>query len=206
MSLPPPPGFAAFAATLTHALSVRTAVITMGCSVAVGNDASQTRSNIHGALFGAGNLLDPDFLDADWTITSSYLLQNDAGVFTSDEFVMATPGTLVTTTLPPNVSVVMNKRTALAGRQYRGRMAIPGAYMPESLVNDVGIIDAGTVLLMALRAAASLGDSIAQGNQFHLLHGLHGTPPVLPPPTPTPITSMTISPLVGTQRKRLRRT
>lgn len=100
--------------------------------------------------------------------------------------------------VPPQVSVIVNKGTALGGRSGRGRMFVPG--IPEGSVTPAGLIDGGvqsdwnTDLIEFATALA--GDDLS----LVLLHG-----PDSPVTVPTPITSLIVSAKVGTQRDRLRR-
>lgn len=100
--------------------------------------------------------------------------------------------------VPPQVSVIMNKATALGGRSGRGRMFIPG--LPEGLVNPAGVID-GTTIANWNAAAEDFVDALTTALLGPVL--LHG--PDSPLTVPTPLTSITTSSKVGTQRDRLRR-
>lgn len=202
MSLPPPPGFGAFAATFTEVNSARNAVITMGCAVSGAATAAGTLSNVSASLFGAGCLMPLTALGDTWELTNEYCLINQAGVLTSAALALTTPGTGGHSVVTPQVSVVMNKHTVLAGRQYRGRMAIPSGYLLEGDVDEAGVITPANVTAFNAGAVVSLAAAVTNGVRFHLLHSVPASGIV---PAPTPITSMICSPLVGTQRKRLRR-
>lgn len=109
------------------------------------------------------------------------------------------PGASTQDGVTPNVSVLVQKNTGLGGRSGRGRFYIPG--LPESTVLSSGIIGPSTVA--AIQDAMTL---------FHSALVTGDLPPLLlhadlsaPIDTPLPITSLTVSNRVATQRRRNRR-
>lgn len=154
--------------------------------------------------------------------------RQDGGGDTVETYLFATPpaGGMADSAMPPNVAVVAEKRTALAGRRNTGRMFVPG--VPSGDDDSAGRLAASritgwnTVLaafLSALGAAASGTGPTAQAPvTMVLLHGnLTTTTRIRSGDTttvttvrgaagalPTPVTSLTVDPIVGTQRRRLR--
>lgn len=110
----------------------------------------------------------------------------------------------------PQVAVIFTKRTAFGGRQFRGRMYMPGLLL-QTDVTEGGRI--GTSRHTAIAAQADvLVASLISGSAF--IRGSGGTPMVLlhsqpasgsAPPAPTIVTSIQVQTLVGTQRGRLPR-
>lgn len=99
--------------------------------------------------------------------------------------------------LPPNVTHVVNKNTALAGRKGKGRMYIPGA--KEAGVSNAGLHDAAglatyNTALANLKTAVEATAGI--GNLYLLGHSAAWGP--------YQITSLTMRSLVGTQVRRVR--
>lgn len=118
---------------------------------------------------------------------------------------------------PQNCSMLLRKKTARAGRRNSGRMYLPAGYMAEEDVTATGA-----------HATAALNSYMANATQFFdnltdstvpldrpktdvfpmLLHSepVDGDGNVTgPAPVPTEITSLTIDPIIATQRQRLRR-
>lgn len=100
-------------------------------------------------------------------------------------------------TLTPQCSLLVTKRTNLGGRAGRGRMYV-GAPL-EDYVNNVGVVD-GTYLGNVQTALDTLisGTETIIGGDAYLLHSG-------PTPAPTLITSLTVQPLLATQRRRMAR-
>lgn len=202
MALPPPIGYALYSQTFTQTASGRTAVVTMGVQPLAGATAAGTLSNVAAALNAANRIFDPATLDSSWSLTEQYCLFNNGGIMQSAQQFVSVAGTVAGNCVTPQVSIVMNKRTARAGRQFRGRTAIPAGFLQETDVDDSGTI--GGTRLTAFNLAASLTYSALAGNGVpaYLLHSMPLSGIL---PTPTPVTSFLVSGLVGTQRKRLRR-
>lgn len=100
--------------------------------------------------------------------------------------------------VPSNCAILLNKATAAGGRRNKGRMYTPPVWPNESAVNARGILLAADAVTIAGR-----------WNQFRLACGTAGLPWVLfhseVPFTPTPITSLSCSVQMATQRRRMRR-
>lgn len=101
------------------------------------------------------------------------------------------------------VSLLVKKRTAFGGVQFRGRL-----YMPSMFVQDTEVDYAGTVTgsrVTAINASWATwrtnGLLVTGVDDFVLLHS---TPQAGPAPDPTPIVSLTCDSIVATQRRRLR--
>lgn len=108
------------------------------------------------------------------------------------------PGSGSSATVPPNVSVLVQKHTAFGGRAGRGRMYFPG--WPEANLGSDGVLgeptrtnfEAEFTTTMALLDVGSLPQVV--------LHGAGS-----PLSTPSPVTSYTVATSAATQRRRLRR-
>jgi hypothetical protein len=126
------------------------------------------------------------------------LLDYDVGI---DTTIVA--GTLATTnTCPVNTAYLIHKRTAVAGRSGRGRLYLPG--VPENLVEDTGVLTAGTATAMTTaaqswRAAVEAATGVANMVIFHDSNGAAAAqlPPV--------VLNLVCDLKVSTQRRRLRR-
>lgn len=105
---------------------------------------------------------------------------------------------------PPNVTYLVKKTTAFAGRQYRGRLYWPFVNTNELLENGTFT---GTTLTRLTTACVNLyaapGTGSTTGVQGWVL--LHRETAAGAAPAPTPITSFQPSSTVATQRRRLER-
>lgn len=121
------------------------------------------------------------------------------------EYVSATnaAGTLASASaqMPQNCCVLIQKRTGTPGRRGRGRMYWPG--LVESEVDGVGTILASTVtrLTTMLNSWKATITASPQLGQPVLLH----QEGITPTPGPSTITQFSISPVLATQRRRLRK-
>lgn len=197
-----PSGYATWAATYRQSATGRAAVVTLGVLHTPIATAAGTRANINNAFFSTGGLLDPITLDTSWIIEGTYVLSNQGGVLTSDTVLVGLPGSDTHTSPPPNVSVLMNKRSALAGRQNRGKMSIPAGFIDETDIDEGGVIAGATQIALQAAALQSFNALVANNVPPYLLHSMPISGIL---PLPTAVTSFFINPLVGTQRKRLRR-
>lgn len=105
-------------------------------------------------------------------------------------------GTGTNTSPPANSSILITKRTGLAGRRYRGRMFLPCFGMAEAAVDAAGLLSGATVTAWNTRAGAFRTALSGVSLPLVLQHsdGAAGTP----------ISSLVVSALVGTQRGRIR--
>lgn len=176
--------------------------MTAGVGHSAAATAAGTRANISNAMLSSGGLLELALLDTGWELTSQYVLSNQGGVLTSNLSVTHSAGTDDHTSVTPNVAIVVNKNTGLAGRQYRGKFSMPAGYLPESEVNEAGIIDSTYVSSLQANADQTLAAMTTNAVPMYILHD---APLVGSTPVPTLVDSLVISDLVGTQRRRLRR-
>jgi hypothetical protein len=107
-------------------------------------------------------------------------------------------GEIVGGTLPPNTGYLIQKRTALGGREGRGRLTQMG--VPEAEVDDVGALDAGYQSICASAWTDFVSQLVAEGGlPFSAPRLLHNSATA-----PTLITGIACDALVATQRRRLR--
>lgn len=110
----------------------------------------------------------------------------------------AVVGTASTAAMPQNVSMLVHKRSASSGRKNRGRMYLPGGYLQETAVDPAGAVSSGLITSFGALLTAFLAD-LATGNLPMVIFHSDSVA------TPTLVTSLTIDPVIGTQRTRLRR-
>lgn len=119
----------------------------------------------------------------------------------------------INTSMAPNTAYLVNKVTALGGRRHRGRMFLPGVF--DGAVDDSGIVAGATVTQVQVALDDFLVSMGVFGLSLVILHspsyvwGLVGGQPrriysSATPPEPTPVTALTMTGMVATQRRRLR--
>lgn len=119
--------------------------------------------------------------------------RNDVSV---EEQTVGATGSLTDPPAPPNTAALIRFGTGLVGRQYRGRMYLPGVLL-DSEVRDDGTIN-DTVQASILGVMLYLKDLLDTSDYAPvILHSGVGTP--------TTITSINVESTVATQRRRLRR-
>lgn len=101
--------------------------------------------------------------------------------------------------LPQNCSFLMQKRSDLGGRRNRGRMYWP--IISEGNVNEVGEISSGFLSTLNTFADNFLAEAQNAANNLSAMVILHSSGD----PTPAVVTSVSVTPLIATQRRRLRR-
>lgn len=108
-----------------------------------------------------------------------------------------TVGGGVAAIMPPNNAILVNKHTGLGGRKNRGRFYLPS--VPEGSVDESGVIEA--VHLAGLQLAIDdWQTAVAAIADVGFLFVLHSDAL----DAPTEITSLTVNPIIATQRQRLR--
>jgi hypothetical protein len=136
-------------------------------------------------------------------------LQNDAppappvlGVFASARAATGSSGPL-----PQNSAYLFHKRTPQPGRRGRGRMYVPG--IPEAEVSSVGALSPGALGAAQQRATDFLlrfnPSSGALVNVQMVVLNSYQQSFIGPKPLPAVVNSLTIDPIIATQRRRLRR-
>ena len=93
------------------------------------------------------------------------------------------------------VSMLIGKVSSLGGRRGRGRMYIPA--IPESKIDPGGTLDATYASSAQTQATATLSAMLTNNVPMVLLHNDETIP--------TPVTSLAVSNIVATQRRRQRK-
>lgn len=112
----------------------------------------------------------------------------------SGEWVENIAGTGNAATAPPNVALLVRKKTLLGGRTGRGRFYLPG--VPEESIQVSGVLDSSTVAAFQSRVDAFLTALDTYGAPMQLLHSASSDA--------TPVISLVVDGRVATQRRRLR--
>lgn len=107
-------------------------------------------------------------------------------------------GTVTDSCVPANCAVLVKKNTALGGRRFRGRIFQPPTLLNEGAVDASGNIAAGGVAAIQATWDQFSGQLVANGYLPVLFHQGVGAP------APTLISSLQVTSLIATQRRRLR--
>lgn len=203
MALIIPDGFAQVTIPIRHVLMAREAVVTFGVEW---NPAGTAEAAL-------------DRIFSDWFETMGGVIDEActqgparASVGTSTDEHIQVEGTDTggssrsVEEAPPNVAMLIQKRTARGGRRGRGRMFVPWA-LDEGQVSGVGGITVGQVNLAQTAADAFLFNLLTidgDGGPFtmHILHVSGGS---TTPGPPDPVTALVVDNVVSTQRRRLGR-
>lgn len=126
----------------------------------------------------------------------------------SAEFSDPTNGTLTGSSTSPAISALIKKGTALGGKKHRGRLYLPS--MREADVNESGLITSGQVdelqnVFNGWRAQLEGDDYLLVLLHAYLLDDNDEPLPENQQTEPDTITSLTVDPVVATQRRRQRR-
>jgi hypothetical protein len=106
----------------------------------------------------------------------------------------------------PNCSVLVEKKTNFAGVRYRGRMSVPPCNIPENTISVAGVISNTELAVqqgMWDWVFSTLGSAGFNPYLFHA-PSKPGTVHPTTAPARTQIINFTVSPLIGTNRRRLR--
>lgn len=104
-------------------------------------------------------------------------------------------GTRAQPNVTPQVTLLAQKNTALGGRKQRGRMFLPGA--AEEDVNAAGLVSTAALGSWNTTLTDFLAALVTNAIPMVLLH--------TDATAPSPVTSMVLSELASTQRRRLRK-
>lgn len=194
-------------AVLTWNQTTRTQPIT--CTIGYDTDGSGISAALNAAAIfaaatstgGSGNICSAASMTTAWQFTGVTVYERrSAGPLTRGDSVAAPViGTLTSgaNELTLNTTLRVTKRTGFVGRAYRGRMFAPFTRL-EGLVSANGVIDASTLAVLRGQWTSFLTNMSTNLCDPVLLHSTAGV-------DPSPITSLFVQGVVGTQRRRLNR-
>jgi hypothetical protein len=202
--VPTASGFATCSYELKHATLARSSFLTFGIDPS-GTDPSAVATSLRSHFFAASSL--GSVLDSEVALIATHVsLGTDGGEDITG--IDPNPGncTRSGSSPTPNVAVLVHKRTARGGRRGRGRLYLPWACVPSDL-SENGTILGTRVTTLQTAVTAWLTACSGGAGPVVILHrdSLPGTEHPTPPGPPNVVTSMTVDPLVATQRRRLGR-
>jgi hypothetical protein len=196
-----PPGFANLTWHFDGPFQSKEATFSIGVEVADGvtnyDQLAQDGYDAFTSAWPQGDLSDQVALTR---VTA--LVGNDGAPLVG-EYGLNYPGNQAWTLPPPNVAVVMKKKTANAGVQYRGRCYLNNGFLSEAGVSNTGELDGGWRSTLIGNAGDFLTGLNAKARIERVVL-LHSQPQEGAAPVPTTVTSFTIDAIAATQRRRLR--
>jgi len=192
-----PPGWAQVTVPLQHAESTRVAAVVFGVEVGGQPDADLLAVAVQSRFQTS---LGPRF-DSQVLIGPARTVVGQDGAEPTQGATDFTGGGGASGSTPPsNVAVLARKRTARGGRRGAGRMFLPW-WMREDEANDTGRLTTAAITAGNTALANFLSGLQADGTDMVVLHSVGQTTPG----NPNVVTSLTVDPVVATQRRRLGR-
>jgi hypothetical protein len=187
-----PDGYAGVQIPALHGGSGREALITFGVQDQANVLVPSAIAEDIWTVFAAELL---PLLDSEVTWGPIRVRRGTAGDELVGEGTSSAAGGSAIASVPPNCAVLVTKGSGLSGRKNRGRYYWPWA-ATEGSVTELGVWDSGAVANFQSGQSDFL-DGIDSANlPMVILHNVVGTP--------TPVQSLTVQALLGTQRRRMR--
>nr|CRY96031.1 hypothetical protein [uncultured prokaryote] len=196
----PPIGFGV--ATMHWAQAGGLTDLTVTCAYDASSGAAQDAADAIESYWTVGDSpCDPAFMTVGWTFIGTSVLHNESGLLTAAVSYDNIAGTAadINTPVPAYTPLVITKRTAGAGVQYRGRMFPPLTYEDAEGVLPTGALDGMLRGLIQDKYDNLFALWDGGGWKPHLLHN---PPMVGMAPAPTHLASFQVQGAVGTQRRR----
>jgi hypothetical protein len=196
--MPTPPGFADISMQLTLASFPRPAYVTFGADPTT-TDPSSIATSVAAAFASPGSLFTR--MDSSVILTGVRVaLGTDGGEdligFTASNVACTAAGSGP----PPNVAILVHKRTARGGRRGRGRMFLPW-FGSEGDHDETGSINSTALGQYQTAVDAFKSNLLSLVGPMVVLHG----PGETTPGPPDLVTALEVDRLVSTQRRRLGR-
>lgn len=189
-----PAGFAAVAIPFSHDGLARRAFITFGVDFDVGMSSP---SEIGDAVMTALDDSWQSFVTTNVDMGPAQVSANFGGGPVSGESAITLSGGTGMQSIPSNGALLVRKSSILSGRENRGRYYVPWC-LEESDVDEIGIIDGTTRSDWQTGQDNFLAELTSNGVPMVILHNAAGSPAT--------VSSLTVGPVIATQRRRLRST
>lgn len=198
MTLVIPPGFSLCTVPIRHQNLNRSAAVTFGLETGGSGDGFPVQADEVMADWNThiSPRMDTQVVSGPVELTVG---QDGGGSFV-EVGTTTSAGTRTGVMNPPNVAILVSKRTSSGGRRGRGRLFLPWALLAGE-ADDVGVITGGVVTATQTAFTNFLAALATDLHEMVLLHntGISATP------SPTPVTTLRVETLVATQRRRLGR-
>jgi len=169
------------------------------------DDLGDVMNNMMSQLTETGSLCAPAAMVTIFTFLGVSCIYNNAGTMVGAESDHPAVVGTVSSADPMIIgnTLIIQKKTGLVGKQFRGRLYFPIMYGGEGNVDYLGNIDPSILPVIA----GKLSDWVSafqDDTSLWIPNLLHHPPKEGVTPVPTPISSMVLTGRVGTQRRRLR--
>jgi hypothetical protein len=178
--------------------SSHVSIITLGVQNADSNNAADVGSAIRSAFFSTSRPFALANIATGWSYLGDETNVMLAGVETFDVHTVSNAGTKSASAVPINAAVLCVKNTGVSGRRNKGRMFVPPFYFLEADVDMAGVISPTPLAAYQTLFNSAWSDLDTNNVPPVILHSVSEV-------APTIITSFTISGLMATQRRRMRR-
>lgn len=198
MTVAIPPGFGQ--AVITHAVPAtgQTQLVTHGfINTTTGLFPNDIAQLIYEAWVGTSKPFQSSVISDATQAASVKITVNVTGSLLLGEFNSLTFGSRSSASPPPQVAVVVKKRTGFAGKAQRGRFYLPASFLTAAGVDQLGNIDGTLLAAIQGRLTGYLSQLAIDNVDMCLLHN----DPLL---DPTLVTELLAEQMIGTQRRRLR--
>lgn len=191
-----PPGFAQVTVPLAHQDLTRAAAVVFGIEVPGGGvDPDLLAADVQSSFVTSiGQGVDSQVLIGPVTV----LIGQDGGEGIAGSSPSGQQGAANLTAPPPNVAVLLRKRTARGGRRGRGRMYLPW-WCQETDIDEAGRLTGAAISSRNTAANLFLNTLSGADTPMVILHSQGRTTPG----QPNLVTTLTCDPVVATQRRRL---
>lgn len=192
-----PPGFAQITVPLAHAESTRPAAVVFGVEVSGQPDPDLLASAVQIRFQSS---LGPRF-DTQVTIGPvRSVVGQDGGEPTQGATDYTGMGGSSGDSIPSNGAVLARKRSTRGGRRGSGRMYLPW-WLRENECTDTGRLTPSAVTACNTALGGFLDGLATDSLDMVILHSVGQTTPG----NPNVVTTLTVDPLIGTQRRRMGR-
>lgn len=194
-----PPGYGQFSMKFQCDDSARNAFCTFAFRNIPGLTAEEADEELRNIWYVTGRPAAAAGMSDQWRALGTYTLLQNIGFQTSFTFDANTVGTETSAVPGASQSVVVNKRTPNAGKRFRGRFGWPPFIVAEEDVDAGGRIGNTKLTILQGRFTAALNAMNVASLPMVLLHTrIVDSEQIMP----TLVTSLTVNPLMGIQRKR----
>ena len=190
-----PDGYGIATVLITH--TTRQYTFTMGYEADTTQSAGDNAEDFDHALTVVNGFMATTSILTDYRYEGVRTYEQRLGVPIGGEFLHQIVGAKAAQPTIPNAAPIVQKRTAIAARWARGRMFLPPFYVGEGNIDGFGVIDSTNLAFLQTAANNFMTDILTSNNTPVILHSDASH-------DPTPITSLVVQSVVGTQRRRLR--
>ena len=171
-------------------------VFSLGVDNVSADGPSVIAEGLFDAAVDAGSFASPANMCSVYRMTGVTLYTAELGGSLVTEHNEISQGTASAAPLPSNCAVLVQKRTGVGGRQFRGRIFCPPFQSGESNISATGD-HGGTLAELQSEWGQFLAAIVGEAYSPVLFHTAEGVPP-------TPITQLIVDGKIATQRRRLR--